>query len=491
MNTIFSRSIFFRFFLIIGTLLIISFVSFSAVQLSLANSYVVEDKQKLLAENADDLAAHIRKNGLRTVVDGDGSTRYMLKGDTILPALNLIGRAVDSTVFVVDGNGKVVLCSDSVTVEGPDGHIKTSCKHLDRTVKADLRGEPFTVRSDLGVFEEQHFVVGEPIIGENRQVVCYVTLSASDVDMRTYIASHIRAFLFAAGGVLLIACIVLLGMTHHMVRPLREMAEATRRFAQGDFSPKIRVRGHDEVAELAMALNAMAESLAESEQVSRSFIANVSHDLRTPMTTIAGFIDGMLDGTIPRDRQGHYLRVVSDEVKRLSRLVATMLNLSRIDSGELRLNIAEFDLRDTVCSTLLTFEDRIEAKHLQIEGLAFDGCVTVKGDRDLLGQVVYNLVDNAVKFCNEGGTILLETGVDGDRAWCAIRNTGEGIAPEELPHVFERFYKSDKSRALDRTGVGLGLFIVRSVIQQHGGDITLVSHPNEYTEFRFWLPVSR
>ena len=485
-----KRSIFFRFFIIIAVLMAVSFVSFGAVQLSLANSYVVEEKQQLLAENAIDLAAHIRQNGIRTFPDADGNVGYMIKGDVITPALALIGRAVDATVFVIDGNGKIVLCSDSIMVKSPDGQMRPSCKHIDRGVKADLHDEAFTVRSDLGVFEEQHFAVGEPVTDENDRIICYVILSASDVDMRTYIASHIRAFLFAAGGVLLVAFIVLLVMTHHMVRPLREMAEATRCFAQGDFSPKIPVRGQDEVAELAMALNAMAESLAESEQVSRSFIANVSHDLRTPMTTIAGFIDGILDGTVPRDRQAHYLYVVSEEVKRLSRLVGTMLNLSRIDSGELRLNVEDFDLRDIVCNTLLTFEDRIEKKGLHIEGLAFEGRVPVRGDRDLLGQVVYNLVDNAVKFCNEGGTLLLETGVDGDRAWCAIRNTGEGIPPEEQPHVFERFYKSDKSRALDRTGVGLGLFIVRSVVLQHGGDITLVSHPGEYTEFRFWLPLA-
>lgn len=488
MKNVLTRSIFFRFFIIIGLLFTVSFVSFSAVQLSLANSYVVEDKQKLLAENADDLAAHIRQSGLRQVTDNDGSVRYLLKGDAIQPSLLLIGRAVDSTVFVTDGNGKVLLCSDNtVYAEKSDG-TPHECDHIGRTIKADLRGRAFTERSKLGVFEERHFTVGEPILNENGQVVCYVTLSASDVDMRSYVAQHFRAFLIAAGSVLLLTCAILLVMTHHMVRPLREMAAATRCFAQGDFSPKIRVRGHDEVAELAMALNAMAESLAESEQVSRGFIANVSHDLRTPMTTIAGFIDGILDGTIPRERQSHYLHVVSDEVKRLSRLVGTMLNLSRIDSGELRLNTVEFDLRDTVLSTLLTFENRIDEKHLQIEGLAFDGRVSVKGDRDLLGQVVYNLIDNAVKFADEGGTILLETGIDGDRAWCAIRNTGPGIAPEEVPHVFERFYKSDKSRALDRTGVGLGLYIVRSVIRQHGGDITLVSHPGEYTEFRFWLP---
>ena len=422
-----KRSIFFRFFIIIAVLMAVSFVSFGAVQLSLANSYVVEEKQQLLAENAIDLAAHIRQNGIRTFPDADGNVGYMIKGDVITPALALIGRAVDATVFVIDGNGKIVLCSDSIMVKSPDGQMRPSCKHIDRGVKADLHGEAFTVRSDLGVFEEQHFAVGEPVTDENDRVICYVILSASDVDMRTYIASHIRAFLFAAGGVLLVAFIVLLVMTHHMVRPLREMAEATRCFAQGDFSPKIPVRGQDEVAELAMALNAMAESLAESEQVSRSFIANVSHDLRTPMTTISGFIDGILDGTIEPEKQSYYLGIVSGEVRRLSRLVESMLSMSKLESGEFTLKPEMFDLSELLRSVVLSQEQRIEKGEIDIKGLDTLTDISVKGDRDLIHQAIYNLVDNAIKFNRQGGEIAFALYKEANNIVLTISNTGAGI----------------------------------------------------------------
>ena len=207
-----------------------------------------------------------------------------------------------------------------------------------------------------------------------------------------------------------------------------------------------------EVAELASSLNNMAVSLSSVEGMRRSFVANVSHELKTPMTTIAGFIDGILDGTIPPDKRNYYLKIVSDEVKRLSRLVKSMLDLSRIDSGQMKLNPVRFDLTEVTCSALLSFERRIEEKNMTVEGLEDCPRMEVNGDFDLLGQVVYNLLDNAVKFTNEGGTLSIHITRRDGRVYCAIRNSGVGIPANEMPHIFERFYKSDKSRSLDKNG---------------------------------------
>jgi signal transduction histidine kinase len=274
-----------------------------------------------------------------------------------------------------------------------------------------------------------------------------------------------------------------------MVMPLREMSAAAVAFGKGDFTRRVPVRGHDEISELAVAFNNMATSLAESENINRSFVANVSHELKTPMTTIAGFINGILDGTIAPAQQKHYLRIVSSEVMRLSRLVQSMLNLSRIDSGKMILRQSEFDLQQVVFDTMLSFEGLITGRNISVEGMEDCQSVRVSGDADLLHQVVYNLVENAVKFTNAGGTITVSLRERNGCAQVIIRNTGAGIAQEELPLVFERFYKTDKSRSNDKNGMGLGLYIVRTIIQLHGGEIEVRSRENEYCEFEFRIPV--
>ena len=266
------------------------------------------------------------------------------------------------------------------------------------------------------------------------------------------------------------------------------MSAAAKSFGDGDFSIRVPVTSNDEIGQLATAFNNMADSLSGSESMNRSFVANVSHELKTPMTTIAGFIDGILDGTIPPERQSHYLHIVSDEVKRLSRLVRTMLNLSRIDNGELKLRPNDFDISETVLSTVLTFEKSIDEKKIDIRGLDTLQPMQVHGDEDLLHQVVYNLIENAVKFTNTEGYISFNVSDSIDRIVVTIENSGSGIQSDELPLVFEKFYKTDKSRSQDKNGMGLGLYLVRTIIKLHGGDISVSSVVDEYTRFSFYIP---
>ena len=216
----------------------------------------------------------------------------------------------------------------------------------------------------------------------------------------------------------------------------------------------------------------------------RSFIANVSHELKTPMTSIAGFIDGILDGTIPQEKERHYLTIVSDEVKRLSRMVRSMLNIAKIEAGEMKLKPTVFDVNEVVLSSIFTFEQMIEKKHLDIRGLE-EGKVMVEADEDLIHQVVYNLLENAVKFVNEGGYIEVSYTVEQKRTYIHIKNSGEGIPKEEISKVFDRFYKTDRSRSMDKTGVGLGLYIVRQIVNLHQGEVIVRSVEGEYCEFSF------
>ena len=235
----------------------------------------------------------------------------------------------------------------------------------------------------------------------------------------------------------------------------------------------------------------MADALDKLESSRRSFVANVSHELKTPMTSIAGFIDGILDGTIPKEKEDYYLKIVSDEVRRLSRLVVAMLNMSKIESGDFQMKPKPYNLSDQIIHILLTFEQKIEKKNIEIRGLDNLEPHHIVADTDMIYQVIYNLFDNAVKFTNDGGYIEINVADVGDNVQVSIKNSGEGIDASELSRVFERFYKVDKSRSLDAKGAGLGLYIVKTMVEMHGGRIFARSDSKTEAEFVFTLPKSK
>ena len=265
------------------------------------------------------------------------------------------------------------------------------------------------------------------------------------------------------------------------------MSAAAKQFAIGDFSYRVKVRGCDELADLGIAFNDMADALDKTESSRASFVANVSHELKTPMTSIAGFIDGILDGTIPKEKQNYYLGLVSTEVRRLSRLVVAMLNMSKIESGEFQMKPNNYDISDQIIRILLTFEQKIEKKNIEIIGLEDLQPQYIVADPDMIYQVIYNLFDNAVKFTNEDGFIKVTLEDLGSQIRVSIER-GAGIKAEELSRVFERFYKVDKSRSLDAKGAGLGLYIVKMMVEMHSGRIYAKSEDENTAEFVFTLP---
>lgn len=295
--------------------------------------------------------------------------------------------------------------------------------------------------------------------------------------------------------VFLAAMISLYVISRRITQPLSEIISAAKDYSKGRFDRKIDVIGYDEVAELANAINDMAASLASIESERNSFIGNVSHDLRTPMTTISGFVDGILDGTIPPEKHEYYLNIISQEVKRLSRLVNTLLDAARSESGA-TLKRTDFNLSETARTVLISLESKISAKNIDIEFDSGEEDIFVNADPDSIHRVIFNLMDNAVKFTPEKGIISIgiTTIADGRKkrkAVFTIRNSGEGIPKEELPNVFKRFYKTDRSRGLDKSGTGLGLYIANTSIVNHGETLSVDSVSGEYTEFRFTLPVGR
>ena len=476
------KSIFSKYYTVISSIIIISFLAMQGAQLFLSSRYWLDENHAVLQENAHTIAAHTAEN-VQPVKTPDGVV-YPMDKAVLSPFIRLLSVTLDCTVVIADTSGTVQLMCNK---EGREVPVKSSVSLSGLVNKGE---EYYAVGTLNGIYDERQYTSGVPI-RRGDTLIGYVFVSTSAEAFGQYLRDNVRMVLLSALGVLTVTFIALYIMTDRLVRPLRKMAVATRKFAEGDFSYVIPVSGRDETAELAQALNNMAHSLSSLENMRRSFVANVSHELRTPMTSIAGFIDGILDGTIPEEKREYYLQIVTDEVKRLSRLVHSMLALSRIDSGQLKLNMVDFDMVGLTGQTLLTFEKRIADKNISIEGLEEAEPITVTGDYDLIGQAVYNLLDNAVKFTNEGGSIRITLSKDNGRITCSIRNTGAGIPAQEMPRIFERFYKSDRSRSVDKNGVGLGLYIVQTVIGLHRGEVFVRSKEGEYTEFRFWLPENK
>jgi len=292
--------------------------------------------------------------------------------------------------------------------------------------------------------------------------------------------------------VVLMSVVVITLMARKQSSPLQDMARAASAFGHGQLDARVSIDEGSprEVQELALAFNNMASSLQKSEYQRQEFVANVSHELKTPMTTISGYVDGMLDGTIPPERHDHYMRLVSQETKRLSRLVRSMLDISRMQNqAEISPEkLMRFDLCECVGQVLITFEQKIVDKKLHVEISFPEHGVYTLASKDAITQVVYNLVDNAVKFCPQGGTLTVTIREGDDKLYTTVSNDGETIPPEELPLVFDRFHKLDKSRAQNRDGWGLGLYIVKTLIDHHGENISVTSQ-NGKTEFTFTLPL--
>lgn len=396
-------------------------------------------------------------------------------------SLTATADAADSRILVADEAGQIYLTSCN----------ESDCIYLDQTLPA-LPGEAgYFERGTLhGLLPETSYaaIVPIPAAGEDPSGYVLAVSALSSINRVLSHSSNVAAITSLL--VLITSLSVASYYSKREMRPLRELTTVVRAFGHGDLKARAKTGVYSEdMDELAIAFNNMAVSLEQAETQRREFVANVSHELKTPMTTISGFLDGMLDGTIPPERHREYMIRVSDEVRRLSRLVRSMLEISRIqDRGIPDEKRKKFDICETLGLALLTFEQKIIQKRLQVDVQMPDNGLGVWADEDSITQVVYNLIDNAVKFCDEGGSLYLQVESDGVKATISVANTGDTIPEAELPLIFDRFHKTDKSRSMDKNGVGLGLHIVKTIVVSHGEDIAVTSR-DHVTRFSFTLPV--
>lgn len=472
-----QKSLFSKYFSASASLILVSIGIFGISLLIFASRFFQVDSYKNLESCVDKAVGFVN-------VDGSG----IMNHDSAQEFFEMLRDAHDDAViFMVTPGGRTMLCSESTQ----------ECQHRTFTVSEHILSmirDEHTYREQGkldGIYEEHYYTVGKPVYTKEGHIAGFIFASSNATGpLQDFLLAVLKMFLISAVVVLVLVCVIIYFVTYQMVQPLKEMSEAAIKFGNGDFTTRITVHAYDEMGQLAMALNNMAESLSSLETMRRSFVSNVSHELKTPMTTIGGFIDGILDGTIPQNQQKRYLRIVSEEIKRLSTIVRSMLDLARIEAGEMELNTKRFEVVDTIIQTLFSLEQQIDDKKLEIRGLDHDK-VYVEADENLVHQVVYNLTENAIKFADEGGYIEFTFMREGNRILIGVKNSGEGLSKEEIPHVFDRFYKTDKSRGQDKSGVGLGLYIVRSIVTLHGGDVIVRSVKGEYCEFLFSLPISK
>ncbi|MCQ2455422.1 MAG: HAMP domain-containing histidine kinase [Clostridia bacterium] len=473
-----KQKLFTKYFLATGTLVVCSLTVIMMIMTVVYYQYISETKYESLQTSCDTISSFYKEN--RNSISGFESQKgiyYIMKN---------LSDVSDYDLFITDNYGVVKICSCEDWLN--TGHCHHTEKMVDKRYFSGALKEKKGEITSLGVYKEPHYVSSSPITAVDGSLIGMVIAASPITGLKSMFSSIGKIYLLSAIIPLCIMFVALYIITYKLTRPLKLMSVAAKSMANGDFSKRIPVTSDDEIGELAVSFNQMTNSLSRLENMRKSFVADVSHELKTPMTTIGGFIDGIIDGTIEPEKEKHYLSLVSEEIKRLSRMVESMLSISRIESDEFKLKPENFDFKELLLSIVLSQEQRIEAKNIDIIGLDGVMSISVFADKDLIYRVVYNLIDNAIKFTEINGRISFAVKNSSEKLEFSVTNSGIGIKSADIPYVFERFYKTDKSRSENKNSTGLGLYIVKTIINKHGGKIWVSSTENEKTTFAFTLP---
>lgn len=453
------------------SVIIITFTIIGAMLYYLLGTYAIEQKKETLFDAGDGIAK-ISENFIKQ--------DFELYTDYLNNSISLMGKSMDCEIIVADRNGKVLTRTYNIYPE------------------QEIESIPDVLSSV--VFEGKHAEIVGDVVGISRKALAIgVPLSYNDVVVSgIYVISEFPAFLYIRKDILLMyitSFIISLVITFvlayffslRIIAPIKKIKQAADAFSRGQMDTRIDISEKNELHILAESFNQMADSLDEIEKKRANFVSDISHELRTPMTTISGFVQGILDETIPYEKQHLYLKIVLDETKRLSKLVNDLLESSRYSSESLKLEKKPFDINEQIRIAIIGFEKRFNEKNIILSATFLNDSEIVYADKDCIKRVITNLIDNAIKFSYRGGKIEIETTSDNNKVKVRIKNEGEGVPDDVKNFVFERFYKFDKSRSKNKNGVGLGLSMVKSILNKHGEKIELNSVAGEYAEFIFFL----
>ena len=402
--------------------------------------------------------------------------------DTVYQELDFLDDYLSADIWIINPSGLIVLNSSTpIDVENP-----STVDAFDSTVYA---GKYYSVGDFFGYFENDVLSVYAPIT-DGYKVQGYVFIHKPMAELMKLTESMLNITYLMLAIFLLLSGIILIFFNEVVYKPLRKITTATEQYAEGNLHYQLTVDSNDEMGYLAATLSYMASELAKGEDNQKKLVANVSHDFRSPLTSIKGYSEAMLDGTIPPEMHEKYLAILVNESERLIKLTNNLLTLNNLNTEGLILDITVFDINEIIRKTAATFEGTCREKRITLNLILTGETLPVKGDMGKIQQVLYNLLDNAIKFSNRDSEIRISTTEKHSKIFVSVKDFGIGIPKDSIGHVFDRFYKSDLSRGKDKKGTGLGLSIAREIIRSHGENINVTSTEGEGTEFTFSLPVA-
>lgn len=402
--------------------------------------------------------------------------------DTVKSQIDALAIYMNSTIWIINPSGRMVLDSSAPL----DVEKETVIENFDSTTTA---GSYYTEGNFFGYFQNDMLSVFAPIT-YNYRVQGYVIIHMSMTSIKAEANSFLNISYIMLLILFVLSLIILIFFTEIVYIPLQKIISATEQYASGNMHYEFTVESADEMGYLAASLNYMASEIARSEDNQKKFVANVSHDFRSPLTSIRGYLEAMLDGTVPPELFEKYLNIVLNETDRLKKLTDSLLTLNNLNTKGVYLEKTVFDLNTTIRNTAATFEVVCKNKSIAIELVLTGDTMPVEADMGKIQQVLYNLLDNAIKFSSQDSIIKIETTEKKNKVFVSVKDRGIGIPKEDLKLIWDRFYKSDLSRGKDKKGTGLGLSITKEIIMAHGEHINVISTVGVGTEFIFSLPVA-
>ena len=402
--------------------------------------------------------------------------------EAVKSELDALDTYLNATIWIINPSGRMVL--DSSTPMDVENEVVI--ENFDPTA---TEGSYYIIGDFFGTYTEDMLSVFAPITSDFK-VKGYVVIHSAMSGIQASTDSLLNISYITLIILFLLSLIILIFFTEMVYVPLRKITEATEHYANGNMHYEFSVESGDEIGYLAATLSYMASEIARSEDDQKKFVANVSHDFRSPLTSIRGYLEAMLDGTIPPEQHEKYLSIVLNETERLTKLTNSLLMLNNLNTKGMLLDKTDFDINTTIRNVAASFEGTCREKKIAIELILTGEEMYVTADMGKIQQVLYNLLDNAIKFSHHDSVIKLETTEKHNKIFVSVKDSGIGIPKDNLKLIWDRFYKSDLSRGKDKKGTGLGLSITKEIIQSHGEHINVISTEGVGTEFIFSLPKS-